>query len=147
MDFLELTPFSNCKKDTFIGKLNITEAYKRRQEHIMLPRLMADAYGSWHDEMMEQSKKDYNVTESLFSTLSEDQILFIKGEIEESEGGTNFEIITSKPSFDPEFTKDDGYLMNVWVDQSCGMAGDDYYGYVYVEIIEDEKYLKWYYSM
>lgn len=96
----------------------------------------------------ERYQRDAKVLNELYSTLMDEQIDFIKSEIEESEGGVDFEIVENKPKWDMEREKEDNNEFNVWVDQSTyGESYDSYHGYVYIEIIPNKKYLKWYYSM
>ncbi len=101
---------------------------------------------SYYREENKRHKKQKEFLEAFYCTLTEEQVEFIKDEIEQSEGGDNFELIKDKPGWGAEWTK--GYdkpLMQVWVDQTCGMSGDSYSGYVYIEIEPDKLYLKWFY--
>jgi len=138
----------NRKKDVFVGKLNISEGYRRKCQPIIDKINFHSAMRSFEYDEMERYGRDNDFLEDLYSTLNEKQIELIKYEISQSEGGSGFEMISDIPSWEAEWRK--GYdkpLMQVWVDQSVGCCEDDYYGYVYVEIIPDKKYLKWFYSM
>lgn len=136
------------KKDIFIGKLNISECYSRKHQPIIDRINFHSAMRAFEYDEMERYGKDNDFLEELYSTLNQEQVQFIKDEIHQSEGGYEFKIISDIPSWKPEWQK--GYekpLMQVWVDQSVGWCEDDYYGFVYVEIIENNKYLQWSYSM
>jgi len=136
--------FPNYKKDKFLGKINVSEAYSRKRD-VAFSLMGLDSYYRGENKRLKEQKE---FLESFYTTLTKEQVEFIKDEIEQSEGGDDFEIIKQKPSCEAEWLK--GYdkpLMQVWVDQTCGMSGDDYSGYVYIEIIENEKYLKWFYAM
>ena len=135
-------------KDVFVGKLNISEGYRRKRFPIELKLDYESGMKAYYKDEIERHSKDNVLLDGVYSSLSDEQVEFIKYEIEQSEGGVDFKIISDMPSWKPEWRK--GYskpLMQVWVDQSVGHCEDDYYGYVYIEIIPDKKYLKWYYSM
>jgi hypothetical protein len=137
------------KKDIFIGKLNVSDCYRRKHQPIIDRINYHSAMDAMYNDEIAHAEEDGEFMEDLFSTLNENQVEFIKFEISESEGGYGFKIISDKPSWKPEWEK--GYdkpLMNVWVDQSSGYPCEDCYsGFVYVELIENEKYIQWSFSM
>ena len=91
---------------------------------------------------------DEAILDKVFSSLSANQVEFIKTEIEESEGGHHFEILNDKPDLEIEYEKEDENSFNTYVSQWNEYPCEDCYsGYVYVELEENKKYLKWSYSM
>ena len=135
-------------KDKFIGKLNITECYNRKRQPIIDQINFNDAMNGYHEDLNFRYEQDEKILDDLYQTLNDEQIQFIKDEIEESEGGYDFEIINYKPSLEIEFHKTESHEFNTFVDQynSCPYE-DCYSGYVYIELEENTKFLKWSYSM
>jgi len=135
-------------KDKFIGKLNITECYNRKHQPIIDQINFNSAMDGWQEELNLQYEQDKKVLDELYKTLNDRQIQFIKDEIEESCGGSSFQIINNKPSLNVEFEKEEPHEFNTFVDQWNNYPCEDCYsGYVYVEIEEDKKYLMWHYEM
>ena len=136
------------KKDVFIGKLNISDCYRRKTEAISEKLHYESAMRDYYIEEIAKAEEDKQLLREIYSTLNSDQIQFIENEIKESEGGYDFKIITEKPILQIEHEKEDDDSFNTYVEQWSSYPCEDCYsGYVYLELIENKKYLKWSYSM
>lgn len=135
-------------KDIFIGKLNVSEGYRRKHQPIIDRINCFSAMNDMYADERARAKIDNDFMEALYSTLNDSEIQFIKDEIEQSEGGYEFNFIRDKPNLAPECEKDDDNCFTTYAEQWSEYPCEDCYsGYVYVELIENEKYLKWSFSM
>lgn len=143
-------PLVKKKKEILIGKLNVSEAYARIREPIKNDLLCQAGMRAWHKEEMEMIKKDLAILQSVYDSLSNEEIQFIKDEIDECCSAWGFEIVKDKPSFAPDYTKeDDDCLFDLYINQTVngGYTGDEFAGDIYIELIPNKKYLKWSYCM
>ena len=136
------------KKDIFIGKLNVSEGYRRKHQPIIDRIDFHSAMDSMYYYEIARGKVDKEFLDNLYSTLDDNQIQFIKEEIEQSEGGYEFKFIKDKPNLAPKCEKDNDNCFTTYAEQWSEYPCEDCYsGYVYVEFIENKKYLKWSFSM
>lgn len=94
-------------------------------------------------ESEKQAKNEKEVFYILKQTLCEDFITDIHDCINDCEGGYDF-IIVDKPCGDFQEENYD-FIKHIYVDQSCGYCGDDYYGEVYIPL-PNNKYLQFSYQ-
>lgn len=112
-------------------------------EQSQLNDAMDALYEFQTEEAERQGKNRKEIFNTLRETLCDDFIKDIYECIEECEGGFDFEIV-EKPKGDSqeEYYR---FIKHIWVDQSCGVCGDDYYGEVYIPL-PDNKYLQFSYQ-
>ena len=90
-------------------------------------------------EAKRQAKNKKEIFEELEKTLCKDFIDDIKNCIIYSEGGYDFKIV-DEPCGDRQEENYD-FIKHIYIYQSCGYAGDDYYGDIYIPLPK-EKYLQ-----
>ena len=111
----------------------------------VITEVMEDYSDIIKKEAEEQSNKYNKVMDSVKRQVSDKIFKEIEEEIEESEGGFNFDIVDACSGEKETNVKDD---IEIWVDQTTngGYTGDEFAGNVYVKL-PDGKYLTWEYSM
>ena len=130
------------RKDKFIRKLNISEAYRNKIRPIEYKIIMEQSY-----RQEEKRKCENNILVQLaLSNRSDEFRESILIEIEEAGYTHSFRIMNTKPCGMADFTKQYDRDYNTWVDQSCGMSGDDYSGTICIELEENIRYLVFEYA-
>lgn len=96
-------------------------------------------------DIEKQDKKDNFVWNELKKICSKELLAEIELEMNESNGGFDFEIV-NKP-FGTKDSYDDTHC-NLWINQTTngGYSGDDFAGDCYVKL-PNGKYFKWHYEM
>ena len=106
-----------------------------------------EAMVAMHEYYAEEAKRQSKNYKDIFSELAgmvcEDFIKDINDCIEDCEGGFDFKIV-DLPCGDRQVENYE-FIKHIYVDQSCGICGDDYYGEVYIPLPED-KYLQFSYQ-
>jgi hypothetical protein len=107
-----------------------------------------DVYASLLEHDKKENEKRVKCLEYVKSKVEKPLYDEILEYIEECDFTDRFEITKSKPDIKTKQTEDFEHLKEVFVDQYCngGYVGDDFAGWVYIEINKDE-YLKFHYSM
>ena len=96
-----------------------------------------------NQEAEKQQEKDYAVLMKVEELVSSEFFEQICESMEESEHCINYRIV-DYPTGQLQGNMADEF--KEWVDQFDGQSGDDYHGYVYIEL-PDGKYLAWDYWM
>lgn len=97
----------------------------------------------YRKEEEEREKEDVALLEIIKHQVSPEYFKSIKFEMEESENPYNFSIVNESIG-EPQKADEGDY--NIWVNQSCGIAGDDYSGTICM-LLPSKKYFKWHYYM
>lgn len=103
-----------------------------------------DAMNEYYTEEAERhAKNQKEIFDILKETLCDDFIKDIYECVEECDGGYDFKIVDNPCGDFQEEGWD--FIKHIYVDQSCGVCGDDYYGEVYIPLPEN-KYLQFSYQ-
>lgn len=101
-------------------------------------KIMDAANRAHHDHEAQQNAQNKTVLEAVRTMVTTDVFAEIEAEIEGSGSTHDYEIVV-QPAGHPQ---DNGFsLGDVYVDQSCGICGDDFYGTVALPL-PDGRYLQ-----
>jgi hypothetical protein len=101
---------------------------------------MNDYYNDYYAEEAKRQSKNYkDIFSELAGMVCEDFIKDINDCIEDCEGGFDFKIV-DLPCGDRQVENYE-FIKHIYVDQSYGYCGDDYYGEIYIPLL-DNKYLQ-----
>ena len=109
-------------------------------------KIMNEMQKQIEKELYENVAKDRVVLSALKLEVPETYYKDILYYLEECEACTGtLEIVDNPPRFASQ-SEDEYAFRKTWVDQSCGIMGDDYHGNIWVPL-PNNKYLKFYFSM
>ena len=111
--------------------------------NICKDRQYREAHQSMNYEYKKQKESDNLVLSELKKITSKESYQDILDYIKDCEGGTDFEFIINPYG---DYQEEPYSFKGAWINQSCGMCGDDYSGTIIIKIKED-KYFSFYFAM
>jgi len=133
-----------CKKVRHINLFDKDNTfYETKTCKLCEQKQFNDAMCAMNDYYIEEAERQSKNVKEIFSELAgmvcEEFVKDIKDCITDCEGGYDFEIV-DLPRGDKQ-TENYSFIKHIYIDQSCGCCGDDYYGEVYIPL-PDNKYLQ-----